>query len=182
MPSGRLWTGKASAVQLAAKSKAPLLAKSVRNGHTVRLTFHKLPQHFDDAGPAAGVILAGDGQIGEAAVRDFQVRAGGSRREFPADDGAARGVVMPVGDPCIDEQARRIALENLPVTFELADAVDYDGTFFGFVAIAAADVGIHLPGFHRTLGTAEPAFEFASISEGLKDARGRSGDFDFADD
>ena len=47
--------------------------------------FYEVLQHFDHAGPAAGVILAGYGHGGEAAVRDFYVRSGGLGSEFPAD-------------------------------------------------------------------------------------------------
>src|ERR1700680_789384 len=85
--------------------------------------FHKVFELFNHADPAATVILARDGQRREAAVRDLHVRPSRFWREFPSHDGAFGFVVVPVGDPAVGEQPRRIVLQHLAVTVELADPV-----------------------------------------------------------
>src|SRR5579864_1218758 len=83
------------------------------------LLLDKLLELVDDTGPAAAVILAGGREIGESAVRDFHARAAGDRGQFPADDGALRFVLVPVGDPRIGEDAGRIIFKHFSVAINL---------------------------------------------------------------
>src|SRR4029077_4128384 len=94
-----------------------------------------LSQH---TGPAARVVLAGDGQFGETAMRNTHQRSALAGCEFPAHDRALRGLLVPVGDPRICENTRRIVLEYFAVAVELAGAVDVEFRFFGVVGPATA--------------------------------------------
>src|SRR5579872_6844152 len=99
--------------------------------------------------------------------------AGRFRSEFPAHDGAMLGIVVPVAEPCVGDDAGRIEFDDLAVTFELTHAVDDDRSLLGGVAVASARTGIHLPLMDRALRTAEPARELGGVGEGLKNARRR---------
>src|ERR1700680_2458471 len=143
-PPIRLPQGQALAAKSAARMGHPSDVELPRRGSA----FCEFLQRIEYAGPASGVVLASDGQVGKAAVRDFHVRAARLGRELPADHGAARGIVVPIRDPGVGEYAGRSVLEDLPVTLELAYVVHDDRAFFGGVAVVAAEARIHLPEFH----------------------------------
>src|SRR5579872_226562 len=110
----------------------------VRQRDTPALFFDKLFQLLHDSRPTTGIIRAGDRQRSEATVRNSDVRTIVYRGEFPAHQGATVGSVVPVSDPRVGEQSRRIALDYFTVAFELADAVDRDRCLLGGVGIVAA--------------------------------------------
>src|SRR5512133_184205 len=60
------------------------------------LFLHKLLEVLQDTGPSPGVVLARDGQLSQAAVRDAHERASLARRQFPADDSALRRAIVPI--------------------------------------------------------------------------------------
>src|SRR4029077_2678095 len=88
------------------------------------LLLGKFLEHLQHLGPASAVILAGNIFLGQAAVCDFYSSACGVCRKLPTHDGGAGLVVVPVGNPRINQKMRRIEFENLAMTLELAHAVD----------------------------------------------------------
>lgn len=78
----------------------------------------KVLKELQDALPAGTVVFTGFGLVGESAVGDANECAGFGGCEFPADDGGMRRMLVPVGKPGPDEQARRIDFEDFAVTFE----------------------------------------------------------------
>lgn len=113
---------------------------------------------------------------------DSYVSAVSQRCEFPADNSATLGIIVPIANPGIDKQTRGIEFEDLAMALERTDAIDHDGSAFCCVGVLASWTGIHFPGLHRTLGIAEPVLELASIGECLEDAVGRSCNVDLTDD
>src|SRR5579871_811888 len=101
--------------------------------------------------------------------------------KFPTDDRFSRRVIVPIRVPCVDEQARRIAFQNLSVTLKLTYVVNHDDSLLGSVAIFATTASVHLPALHRTLRVGEPPLQFACISESLKYTFRRSSDVNLAD-
>src|ERR1700756_2847899 len=79
----------------------PSFAKNAKEGWDTRFgsALDKLLQLCDDAGPTAAVVLAGDGFLRQAAVGQLYLRTARFGRQFPADYGAARLLVVPVRDP-----------------------------------------------------------------------------------
>src|SRR5216683_5587992 len=139
-------------------------------------------QLLDQAGPAAGVILTGDGQIGETTVRHFHIGAVGPRREFPTHDGAPLGIVLPVGKPRISEKPRRVVLQHFTIAMKFADAVYADRALLGIIVPASPARRFHGEGFDRALGARPPLRYLFRIDERLKDALGRGRDVNLADD
>src|SRR3954469_117753 len=146
------------------------------------LFFYKRLQLLDDLWPSASIILAGDGQVGQAAVRDLYVRAIVSGREFPTHQSAARAVIVPICIPGVSQNARRIEFGDVTVTLEFANSVNHNGPLLGGVAIRAVRAWVHGPDLHGTLRAGEPLFKFSGISERLENALRRSGNVDLADD
>src|SRR6266566_7240537 len=82
-----------------------------------------LLQQVEHTGPASAVICARDRLIAETAVRHFHVCATAGEPKLPADETAALRLIVPVGDPGIRQNARRIQFNNLSMSFEFAHAV-----------------------------------------------------------
>jgi hypothetical protein len=138
-------------------------------------------ERFHNAGPAAAVIFAGNGFLGQTAVRDLNAGAVFGRRQLPAHDCAAGFVVVPISDPRVGQQARRIEFEHFALAKELAYSVDVQIGLLSSEAPLPSGACIHLKKFGGTLFAVPPANHLLGIDERLKHALGRSGNFDFAD-
>jgi len=90
-------------------------------------------------------------------------------------------VVVPVGDPGVDEDARGIVLEDLPMTFKFANVVSPRLCLSPVVAVPPAKARIHFPQMRWIGWIGEPEPELGGIGQRLKDALGRSGNFDLDD-
>src|SRR5271166_5920769 len=162
------------------KKLKPLPAPPITT--TSRLPRHrKLLELLDHTRPTAAVVGARLRFLGKTAMGHSYVGAGGGGSEFPAYDGFLLGIEMPVGDPCIDEQARRIEFQYLTVTLELADTVNDKIAFLRGVAVAATEARIHVPEFHRAARVGEPAHELIGFSQRLEDTARRRRDLDLRD-
>src|SRR5947207_10524868 len=98
-------------------------------------------QQLEHTGPASAVVFARDRLLAQTAVRDLHVCAGAGARELPAYETAALRLIVPVGDPGIRQNARRIEFNNLSMSFEFAHAIDFElaGGIGGLEAPLAAD-------------------------------------------
>src|SRR5208282_5184762 len=132
--------------------------------------FRKLPELLDHAGPTAAVVLARLGFLRQAAVRHTYMRAYRNGREFPAHNCFLRRIKMPISDPRIDEQPRRIEFKNLSVALEFAHSVDHEVALLRSVAVAASQPRIHLPRFDRATRIGEPEHELCGIGKRLENA------------
>src|SRR5438552_15818294 len=83
-------------------------------------------QQLEHTGPASAVVFARDRLLAQTAVRDLHVCAGAGARDLPAYETAALRLIVPVGDPGICQNARRIWFNNLYVRFYLSIDVDYE--------------------------------------------------------
>src|SRR4029077_12290721 len=103
--------------------------------------------------------------------------------KFPADYGASRLVAVPIGDPGIHEQPRRIEFENLANGLEYVDSIDgHGGAGLVLEMPAATATRIHLPKLTRAGLAGPPLHQLIRLGERLKHALRRRRDFDFGDD
>src|SRR5712691_8108063 len=105
-------------------------------------------------------------------------------RELPAYETAALRLIVPVGDPGIRQNARRIEFNNLSMSFEFAHAVDLElaGGIGGLEAPLAADARVHFKNRNLADVVVPPLHLLGGVGQGAKNALGRGGDIDFTDD
>src|SRR5271168_1972534 len=72
---------------------------------------------------------------------------------------------MPVGDPRIGKQVRRIVLDDFAMALEFADVVDDDSSGSGFIVAFTAEARIQLPVFDGTARVVEPTHELLVVGE-----------------
>src|SRR5438552_329147 len=81
-------------------------------------------QQVEPTGQTFAGVFARDRLVAQTAVRDLHVCAGAGARELPAYENAVFRVSLPVEDPDIRQNARRIEFNNLSMSFEFAHDVD----------------------------------------------------------
>src|SRR5207245_6462863 len=138
-------------------------------------------QQLEHTGPASAVVFARDRLLAQTAVRDLHVCAGAGARELPADETAALRLIVPVGDPGVRQNARRIQFNNLSMSFEFAHAVDLElaGGIGGLKAPLAADAGVHFKHGDLADVVVPPLHLLGGVGQGAKHALRRCGDIDF---
>src|SRR5437667_7507586 len=138
-------------------------------------------QQLEHTGPASAVVFARDRLLAQTAVRDLHVCAGARARELPAYETAALRLIVPVGDPGIRQNARRIEFNNLSMSFELAHAIDFElaGGIGGLEAPLAADARVHFKNGNLADVVVPPLHLLDGVGQGAKHALRRRGDMNF---
>src|SRR5438094_9302267 len=138
-------------------------------------------QQLEHTGPASTVVFARDRLLAQTAVRDLHVCAGAGARELPAYETAALRLIVPVGDPGIRQNARRIEFNNLSMSFEFAHAIDFElaGGIGRYEAPLAADAGVHFTHGDLADVVVPPLHLLGGVGQGAKNALRRCGDIDF---
>src|SRR5438105_9937275 len=138
-------------------------------------------QQLEHTGPASAVVFARDRLLAQTAVRDLHVCAGAGARELPAYETAALRLIVPVGDPGIRQNARRIEFNNLSMSFEFAHDVDLElaGGIGGLEAPLAADARVHFKNGNLADVVVPPLHLLDGVGQGAKHALRRRGDMNF---
>ena len=101
-------------------------------------------------------------------MRDFHVGAVFGGRQFPAHDGSPSFVVVPVRDPGVGQQTRRIEFQHFSFAKELAHAIDVQLALLGSEAPFAARTRIHFKELGLTFLAVPPEHQLLWIGDRLK--------------